>query len=438
MIKARRIDKPSFVWKYPSPKQEQIFYWWTPTSPDRNKAYAAFEGSVRSVKTSSASYSFINWSNFTFDQEDFALCGKTIGTCLRNVVRPLRKMLSIEPSFQVVERRSNAEGHHLEITQEDTGHTNLYWVYGGKDESSQDLIQGKTLAGALLDEVLLMPMSFVNQVMSRTSVEGSKLWFTFNPENATHEFYVNILDPYVAAGKAFYLHLTMADNWAMSDEARDRISSQWPVGSVWYRRNVLGERANAEGAIYPFFTDRPQDGYVISELPDDFTRWRVAGDYGQDHPTALGLYGYSPKLTSWILVREYFETMKTNQELSNDFGEQMLKWDGKEIVPEFVDIDTGGGGLSLLNQLRQDYPNLKRQAIIRHAIKINVNAEIASFASALYTHKFRYYAQCKRSIKETSNYRWAKTPSGKEEPMKINDDGPDRDRYMWNRVVHNG
>ena len=163
-------------------------------------------------------------------------------------------------------------------------------------------------------------------------------------------------------------------------------------------------------------------------------------DYGQDNPTAFGLYGYSPKLTSWILVKEYFETMKTNQELSKDFGEQFLKWDDKEIMLEFVDIDTGGGGLSLLNQLRVDYPNLKSQSIIRHAIKVNVNSEIAALASAIYTHKLRYYAQCKRSITEISNYRWAKTGSGlsREEPLKIDDHGIDRDRYMWNRILHNG
>lgn len=398
------------------------------------------EGSVRSVKTSTGSYSFVQWASYSFDQEDFALIGKTIGTCLRNVVRPLRKMLSVEPSFKVQERRSNAEGYHLEITNLENDHTNLFWVYGGKDESSQDLIQGKTLAGGLLDEVLLMPLSFVNQFLSRLSVEGAKAWFTFNPDAPTHELYVNILDPYVAQKKALYVHLTMDDNPSLSQDVKDRISGQWPIGSVWHRRNVLGERVAAEGAIYPFFTSDPKDGYVITDLPNDFARWRIAIDYGQDHPTTMGLYGYSSQLESWVLVKEYYKTMQTNQELSSDFALEMLQWDGKEIYPEFVDVDTGGGGLALLNQLRQDFPNLCNQGVIRHAIKVNVNAEIAAFASALYTHKFRYYAACKRSIKETANYLWAKKPagSGKEEPLKVNDDGCDRDRYMWNRVMHNG
>lgn len=43
------------------------------------------------------------------------------------------------------------------------GKANEFYFFGGKDESSQDLIQGITLAGAFFDEVALMPQSFVNQ-----------------------------------------------------------------------------------------------------------------------------------------------------------------------------------------------------------------------------------------------------------------------------------
>ena len=40
--------------------------------------------------------------------------------------------------------------------------TNNFYIFGGRDESSQDLIQGITLAGVFFDEVALMPESFVN------------------------------------------------------------------------------------------------------------------------------------------------------------------------------------------------------------------------------------------------------------------------------------
>ena len=40
---------------------------------------------------------------------------------------------------------------------------NTFYLFGGKDEGLQDLIQGITLAGVFFDEVALMPESFVNQ-----------------------------------------------------------------------------------------------------------------------------------------------------------------------------------------------------------------------------------------------------------------------------------
>jgi PBSX family phage terminase large subunit len=372
-----------------------------------------------------------------FNDEELAFCGKTVGACQRNLIRPLKRLLANQSGIKIVDKRSATEGHHLEITY--AGHSNIFWVFGGNDESSQDLIQGITLAGIFFDECLLMPVSFINQGLSRLSVDGAVAWFTMNPEAATHRLYVENLDPYVRDGKAIYLHLTMHDNPGLSKDTIDRISGQWPVGSVWYQRNVLGLRVAAEGAVFPFFKTAGGGGNVLTELPDDLSRWRVAIDYGQDHPTAMGLYGFSQSLKSWILVKEYFESMKTNPELSHDFSE-LLKWNGQPLFPEFVDIDTGGGGLSLLNQLRIDYPDMFSQGIIRHAIKENVNAEITDMASALYQRKFRYYVACEKTISQISNYRWAKTSGGvsKEEPLKVDDDGVDRDRYFMNRLYYQG
>ena len=48
------------------------------------------------------------------------------------------------------------------------GKENYFYIFGGKDERSQDLIQGITLAGVFFDEVALMPESFVNQATGRS------------------------------------------------------------------------------------------------------------------------------------------------------------------------------------------------------------------------------------------------------------------------------
>lgn len=426
-----RKDKPQFVWKKPSSKQEDILYWWTPASPHKDKSYAVFEGAVRSAKTMSSSYSFINWASFNYDGEDFALTAKTIGTCIRNVIRPLRKMMSIEPCYEINEHRSSIEGHNLVITNNEIGNTNTFYIYGGKDESSQDLIQGKTLAGIFFDEAPLMPLSFINQGLARLSVEGAKAWFTLNPETPRHPFYVSFLDPLQNTGKVFYLHLNMDDNPDMSDEARNRLKTQWPIGSVWYRRYVLGQRASAEGSIYNFFSDRTEDGYIIDELPKDLTSWLVAADYGQQHPTCFGLAGFSQGLNKWILVKEFYTENKTNAIYSKEFKEQILDYNNG-IFPLEIAIDPGGGGAALITQFNEDYPDL----IVNAATKKNVGKEIQDLATSLYLKKFVIYKGCTRVITEMQNYLWNEKAKerGIDEPLKKDDDGPDMMRYLNNMI----
>lgn len=85
--------------------------------------------------------SFVRWATENFDGYDFALCGKTIGSLRRNVIKPLKRMLKSQ-GFKVDEHRSE---NSITITKDDT--ENEFYLFGGKDEGSQDLIQGITLAG---------------------------------------------------------------------------------------------------------------------------------------------------------------------------------------------------------------------------------------------------------------------------------------------------
>mgnify|MGYP002562712297 FL=1 len=157
-----------------SPKQLKSMLWWA--QPD-SKNYDAIvcDGSVRSGKTMSMTVGFVLWSVKNFDNENFAFCGKTIDSLKRNVITPMQKWLE-----GIVKIKVNLSRNFLDIST--CGHTNRYYFFGGKDESSYQLIQGITLAGVLLDEVALMPRSFVEQALARCSVTGSKLWFNCNPE----------------------------------------------------------------------------------------------------------------------------------------------------------------------------------------------------------------------------------------------------------------
>lgn len=162
-----------------SPKQKQILTF--PYESDYDALIC--DGAVRSGKTSIMSLSFVLWMMAEFNHCSFAFCGKSVGAVERNIVQPLLSVRYLQQQFQITYNRS---GHVLTVQR--GSKVNMVYLFGGKDESSYMLIQGITLAGVLLDEVALMPRSFVEQALARCSVTGAKFWFNCNPENPEHWF----------------------------------------------------------------------------------------------------------------------------------------------------------------------------------------------------------------------------------------------------------
>ena len=134
------------------------------------------DGAVRSGKTSLMMVAFVDWAMREFNGKRFGICGKTVDSCVKNVVQPYLFLSYAKSRYVMRWKRADKV---LEVRRGDA--TNYFEVFGGKDEGSAALIQGRTLAGVLLDEVVLMPQSFVNQALARCCVDGSKLWFSCNP-----------------------------------------------------------------------------------------------------------------------------------------------------------------------------------------------------------------------------------------------------------------
>lgn len=188
--KARRKNVCSQIFKFQpfSDKQKQVLTWWCKTSPVKDMDGIIADGAIRSGKTVSMSLSFVMWAMESFAGQNFGMCGKTIGSFRRNVLFWLKLMLKAR-GYSVADHRAD---NLVIVTKGDT--VNYFYIFGGKDERSQDLIQGITLAGVFFDEVALMPESFVNQATGRCSVDGSKYWFNCNPDGPYHWFKIKWID----------------------------------------------------------------------------------------------------------------------------------------------------------------------------------------------------------------------------------------------------
>lgn len=270
------VKPVAFQFKQFSRKQKQVLTWWLPESGVSDADGIIADGAIRSGKTVCMALAFVQWSMETFTGQNFGMCGKTVGSFRRNVLSVLKQMLPAR-GYRFSDRRSD---NLLVISRGSV--ENYYYIFGGKDEGSQDLIQGITLAGLLLDEVALMPESFVNQATGRCSVEGSKFWFNCNPEGPEHWFKKKWVDD--AKGKKLqYLHFTQEDNLSLSEEIKARYRAMY--SGIFYRRYILGEWCLAEGLIYEF--DREK--HVTDQLPEH-GEWYISCDYGTLNPFSAGLW----------------------------------------------------------------------------------------------------------------------------------------------------
>lgn len=232
------------------------------------------DGAIRSGKTSFMMLAFVRDAMERFNHQRFGICGKTVDSTVKNIIVPYLGITGERERYTIQWKRSDKL---LVVSRGDR--ENVFEVFGGKDESSFMLIQGRTLAGVLLDEVALQPRSFVEQALARCSVEGSKIWFNCNPDSPEHWFYKEWIQQ-ADKHNAIRLHFQLEDNPSLSQKIIDRYKSMY--SGVFYNRYILGEWCTAEGAIYTSFINNEEAHYITAdEVPKDKIGWIFVGqDFG--------------------------------------------------------------------------------------------------------------------------------------------------------------
>ena len=360
-----------------SEKQRRVLLWWCPGSEDSRREAIICDGAVRSGKTLAMGLSFFCWATAAFHQRQFALCGKTIVALRRNLVNELTPLLG-ELGLSVSERRS---ANQMVVRGE--GHENLFHLVGGKDEGSAALIQGATFAGVLMDEVALMPRSFVEQALARCSVEGSRLWFNCNPEGPQHWFYREWIRR-AEEKNALYLHFTMADNPSLSPEE------------------------------------------MVQPVPEgELERYCVSIDYGTANPCSFGLWGLRNGV--WYRVDEYYYAsrdtgvQKTDQEYVADLRRLAA---GRRLWRVVVDPSAA----SFITALRREgFPVVKAENDVLAGIRLT--------AGLLKSGRLVICRPCRDLLREMALYCWEAGGQGREVPLKQNDHAMDDMRYFASTVA---
>ena len=368
------------------------------------------DGAVRSGKTVCMADGFFIWSMSRFDRCNFALCGRSISSLRRNVVSNLPAWLG--GLFTIREHRADNR-----LTLSYGGRENTYYLFGGLDESSYKQIQGITLAGAFLDEVVLMPRSFVEQTCARCSVAGSKLWFNCNPAGPEHWFYKEWVCK-AKEKKALRLHFTMDDNPGLDKDIRRRYETLYT--GVFHRRYVLGQWCMAEGLVYDFQPEK----HLATELPKTGSYY-ISVDYGTMNPFSAGLWCVNGGVA--YRLREYYYDGRQRQKTKTDeeYYEAIEKL-AEDLPITAVVVDPSAA--SFIATIRR-----KGRFSVRKA-KNAVLEGIHQVASFLQAGKLKISPDCKDAIREFSLYSWEEN-APKDQPRKENDHAMDDIRYFCATIL---
>lgn len=391
-----------------SKRQKLAMLWWQqPKFLDRDAIIC--DGSIRSGKTVSMAVGFILWSMSRFNGQTFGICGRTIQSLRRNVIIHLSDW--VPPDLRITEKRQE----NKLIVSDGCGRENVYYLFGGRDESSYTLVQGITLAGALLDEVALMPQSFVEQVTARCSVDGSKLWFNCNPGGPEHWFNKK----WVLAAKemnALHVHFTMSDNLSLAPKIRERYERMYT--GVFYQRYILGLWVLAEGLVYDF-----GEANITDDCPEG-AEYYISVDYGTRNPCSAGLWSVTGDKA--VRIKEYYYSgresnrNKTDEEHCDAIEDLARGYTIKRVI-----VDPSAASF---------ITSLKKRKFKILAANNKVLDGIRRTATYLKDGNIKIHRSCVDSIREFGLYCWDEKKND-DSVVKENDHAMDDIRYFCNTIM---
>ena len=160
---------------------------------------------------------------------------------------------------------------------------------GGKNADSYKRIRGNSYGMWIATEINLHADSFIREAFNRQlAARDRRVLWDLNPSPPAHPIYRDYLDQFegmeaagsVRPGYYNYGHFTIFDNPSVSPERIAEITAQYDKTSVWYRRDILGERCAAEGLIYRSFADNPE-AFMLDEINErDLKFVNIGVDFG--------------------------------------------------------------------------------------------------------------------------------------------------------------
>jgi len=387
-------------------------------SPQQRRAFAQStarlniaHGPVRSGKT--VALEILRWFEYvnTAPSGDLLMAGKTMKSLERNVLRPLKDWFGPLIEYSLGKKEADIAGRRVELE-------------GANDERAEDKIRGMTLAGALCNEMTLMPESFFRQTLARMSVAGAKLFGSTNPDSPYHwlrEDFLSREDELDLRQWRFRLE----DNIFLDDSYVESLKAEYT--GMWYQRFIEGLWVLAAGAVYSMFSESRHVQKCPIDL-DEVETWRVPIDYGTSNPTTFALHGYwhgdSDKPHAHCFDEYYHSGRDGKQKTDEQYVQELLGFIPDQLKQEDFWVVVDPSAASFIT------------ACEAHGLRVKpaenaVLDGIRFVASMLGDDRYTINPSCEHTIREYQSYVWDEKAQqrGEDKPKKERDHCPDRDRY---------
>ena len=372
----------------------------------RNRMCVA-EGAIRSGKTIDHCIIAAAYLEETPDKFHLA-SGSTIGNAKLNI--GVCNGFGLENLFRGRCRWGKFKDNEALFIQTQTGEKVVLFVGGGKADSYKRILgnsYGLWIATEINEhyDCADSRSSFV-KVASGRQIAAQKpftLW-DLNPCNPKAGIYEEYIDRYRKQGLAggyLYEHFTIHDNATITPERIAEIESRYDSSTVWYRRDIMGERAVAEGLIYQLFADRPER-FILTELPR-VQRATIGVDFGGGTSAhAFCCLGYSGN--SIIVLDEYRETEALDPtKLQQDFVDFVKRCQMRWLV---TDCWCDSAEQTLINGLRTAAAMNRLPINIGNALKKPINDRIRALCILMGVDRFKVYEGCKWTVDALKTAVW--------------------------------
>ena len=365
------------------------------------------EGAIRSGKTIDHCIIAAAYLEETPDKFHLA-SGSTIGNAKLNI--GVCNGFGLENLFRGRCRWGKYRDNEALFIQTKTGEKIVIFVGGAKADSYKRILgnsYGLWIATEINEhfDAADSRISFLKVATGRqiAALKPFTLW-DLNPCNPKASIYEDYIDKYKRDGLAggyLYQHFTIKDNATITPERIAEIESRYDPSTVWYRRDILGERTVAEGLIYQLFADQP--GRFVIDQPPHIQRATIGVDFGGGTSAhAFCCLGHSGN--SIVVLDEYRETEALNPtKLSQDFVDFVKRCQMRWLV---TDVWCDSAEQTLINGLRTAAAMNRIPVNIGNALKKPINDRIRALCILMGADRFKVLKGCKWTIDALKSAIW--------------------------------